>query len=106
MYVPSVAATDEKSGEFASTITAPKSPLAAPAVLPAASLIVPEYEDTERSVVLVSVPATVYLNTKATPGLPLLYVAVAPLDNVRVGVPVTVTASSHVTVISMLVPDL
>ena len=41
LYVASAAATDESVGEVASTITVPRSPLAAAAVFPATSLIVP-----------------------------------------------------------------
>ena len=39
--MPFVAATEVNPGELASTITDPRSPLAAPAVFPAESLIVP-----------------------------------------------------------------
>ena len=42
LYVASAAATETKLGEFASTMTAPKSPLTAAAALPAESAIVPE----------------------------------------------------------------
>ena len=41
LYVASGAATDESVGDFSSTITDPRSPLAAAAVFPATSVIVP-----------------------------------------------------------------
>ena len=58
-------------GEFASTITEPKSPLTAPAEFPAASVTVPEYEDTDKSLLSVFPSATVYLKTNAADPVPL-----------------------------------
>ena len=58
-------------GALASTITDPKSPLAAPAELPAVSVMVPEYEETERSELSVFPDATVYLKTNAGDPVPL-----------------------------------
>ena len=46
-----------------------------------------------------SASAIVVVNTSAVEPVPLEYDAVSPLDRVRVGVPDTTTASSHVTVI-------
>ena len=67
----SVTATETKSGASPSIITAPKSPLTAPAVFPAVSLTVPEYEDTDKSLLFVSPSATVYLKTNAAEPVPL-----------------------------------
>ena len=93
-----MSATLDKSGASPSTVTAPRSPEAAPAAPPAASVIVPPYELTDRSAESESPSATVVEKTRAVEPVPLAYVAVSPLDRVRVGVPVTVTASSQVTV--------
>ena len=94
------------SGVSASTTTVPRSPLAEAAAPPAASVIVPLDELTSRSEVPVLSSTTVYLNTSAAFPVPLLYEADAPFESARVGVPDTVTASSQVTVMSMLSPIL
>ena len=94
------------SGVLASTMTAPRSPLAAAAAPPAASVMVPLNELTDRSLESVLPSATVYLKTNAAFPVPLWYVAVALLESVSVGVPETTTASSQVTVMSRLSPIL
>jgi hypothetical protein len=98
-YAPFVAAIAVMSGVSPSTVTEPRSPEAAAAAPPAASAIVPLYEDTERSGESVSPAATVVVKTRAVEVVPLTYDAESPLDRVRVGVPDTTTASSQVTVI-------
>ena len=89
------------SGELPSTTTEPRSPDADSAAPPAVSVNVPLDEETCRSLESVLPSATVYLKTRAVFPVPLLYEAVAPLFSVSVGVPVTATASSQVTVMSM-----
>jgi hypothetical protein len=97
-------ATDARSGASPSTVTAPRSPEAAPAAPPAASVIVPPNEDTERSVDAVSPSAITVVKTRELLPVPLAYDAVSPLDRVRVGVPDTATASSQITVIESVSP--
>ena len=82
----------------------PRSPEAAPAAPPAASVIVPLYDDTDKSVVSVSVLWITVEKTRAVLPVPLTYDAVSPLDRVRVGVPDTTTVSSQVTVIESVSP--
>ena len=63
--------TDTRSGASPSTVTAPRSPEAAPAAPPAASVIVPPYEETERSADAVSSSAITVVNTRAVEPVPL-----------------------------------
>ena len=78
-YAPSVAATDEKPGALASTITVPKSPpvTVVSIVLPAASFIVAPpavglMAETDKSVESVSPEAIVVLNTMVVDPEPLV----------------------------------
>ena len=106
-YAPSVASQPVMSGVSASITTVPRSPVAEAALPPAASLIVPPlWELIERSEDAVSSSATVYVKTRPALPEPLVYEALPPLDRARAGVPVTVTASSHVTVIETESPIL
>ena len=72
-YAPSpvVSATLDRSGASPSTVTSPKSPDAAPAAPPAASVIVPPNELTDRSAESVSPSATVVVKTSAVDPVPL-----------------------------------
>ena len=72
-YAPFAAATEERSGASPSTVTAPRSPEAAPAAPPAASVIVPPYEETERSADAVSSSAITVVNTRAVEPVPVSY---------------------------------
>ena len=84
-------------------MTAPRSPDAAPAAPPAASAIVPPYDETAASDSAVSPSAIVVLNTSEVVPEPLAYAAVSPLFSDRVPSVVT-TASSQVQVICSVSP--
>ena len=103
-YAASIADTLEKSGASPSTVTSPRSPVAVAAEPPAASAIDPEYELTERSLDAESPSAIVVVNTNADDPVPLEYVAISLLDSVNVGIPDTITVSSHVQVIVRVSP--
>ena len=68
---PVVSATLDRSGASPSTVTSPKSPDAAPAAPPAASVIVPPKELTDRSAEAVSPSAMVVVKTSAVDPVPL-----------------------------------
>ena len=85
-------------------VTVPKSPDAAPAAPPAASVIMPLKDVTFKSELAVLPSTTTQLNISEIDPEPLAYVAVAPLSRASVGVPLTTTASSQVAVILRVSP--